>query len=303
MTTMRCPFLKEQKVALCRAYPIRKMLPVDRLCSEDAVCFNGEFGRCPIFPDRGAGHSGARKVCPYLEVDMVMYCEVSPVKKMIPSSAFRLETPCMTDAFVHCPTYQKMVWGDGERGVSRRLTSVRGVMVEDGLYYHASHTWRRPVDGTVRVGMDDFAQRLLGPIDRVVLPAEGTKVATGRVLVRVRCAERVVRLRSPVSGRVVARNVALSEDPVPVHGDPYGRGWLLEVQPDAADGPLATGMYYGPDAALWMEGEVARLQASLHAPVGVTMGDGGLVTANIRAALPASQWDRIVRHFLEKRRA
>jgi len=279
------------------------MLPLDRLYSNDTLCFNGDFETCPIYIEQGRRTSTGRKVCPYLEVDTVIYCEVYPVKKMIPSSAFRLETPCTTNTFTHCPTYQRISWGDLPTGQSRRLTSVQGVMIEDGVYYDDRHTWLQPVNGTVRVGMDDFAQRLLGSIDQILPPSKGKKVKTGRILMKVRCGDRLVKLRSPVSGQIISVNAAVVNDTTSVNADPYGRGWLVEVKPDSEEAPWAGIMHYGPDAASWMEEEIVKLHRSIQSQVGLTMGDGGLVTANVRAALAPTQWDRAVTLFLEKRRA
>lgn len=108
-------------------------------------------------------------------------------------------------------------------------------MTPEELRYTAEHEWVSPVAGGdssgVRVGITDFAQDSLGDIVFVQLPEPGTEVQAGDSLGEVESTKSVSEIYAPVSGRVVARNEALDADPAVVNSDPYGAGWLVEIEP------------------------------------------------------------------------
>jgi glycine cleavage system H protein len=107
--------------------------------------------------------------------------------------------------------------------------------------YTAEHEWVSETEsgaGGVRVGITHFAQDSLGDIVFVQLPEAGTEVTAGEPLGEVESTKSVSEIYAPVTGRVVARNEDLDNDPGVINTDPYGAGWLLEIEP--AD-PAAVG--------------------------------------------------------------
>ena len=109
--------------------------------------------------------------------------------------------------------------------------------VPDDLKYTAEHEWARTeADGTVRVGITDFAQEALGDIVFVALPEAGATVAAGSVLGEVESTKSVSEIYAPISGTVTARNERLGGEPELINSDPYGDGWLVEIEPSAASG-------------------------------------------------------------------
>jgi glycine cleavage system H protein len=111
-------------------------------------------------------------------------------------------------------------------------------VVPNDLSYTAEHEWaRREDDGTVRIGITDFAQEALGDIVFVSLPAAGTTVAAGAVLGEVESTKSVSEIYAPVGGEVVASNEALQSRPELINSDAYGEGWLVVLRPgDGGDG-------------------------------------------------------------------
>ncbi|PSP85062.1 glycine cleavage system protein H [Halobacteriales archaeon QS_1_68_17] len=95
-----------------------------------------------------------------------------------------------------------------------------------------SHEWARAENGTVRVGISDFAQDELGDIVFVELPGEGDAVARGEDFGVIESIKAVSDLYTPVSGTVAAANDDLVDAPELVNDDPYGDGWMIEVDPD-----------------------------------------------------------------------
>jgi glycine cleavage system H protein len=100
--------------------------------------------------------------------------------------------------------------------------------------YTAEHEWvfeTKSGAGGVRVGITHFAQDSLGDIVFVQLPEAGTDVTAGEPLGEIESTKSVSEIYAPVTGRVVARNVDLDNDPAVINTDPYGAGWLLEIEP------------------------------------------------------------------------
>ena len=117
------------------------------------------------------------------------------------------------------------------------------------LKYTGEHEWVRSpgeAEGSVRVGITDFAQDALGDIVYVSLPEVGETIDSGATIGELESTKSVSDLYAPVAGEVVARNEALDGTPELVNSDPYGEGWLFEVRPaDAAsvDGLMDAGAY------------------------------------------------------------
>jgi glycine cleavage system H protein len=104
------------------------------------------------------------------------------------------------------------------------------VSTPDDLKYTAEHEWVRPGDGgTVRVGITDYAQEALGDIVYVSLPAVGIDVAPGEAFGEVESTKSVSDVFAPVAGTVSARNEALEAQPELLNSDPYGEGWIVEI--------------------------------------------------------------------------
>ncbi len=100
------------------------------------------------------------------------------------------------------------------------------------LRYTNDHEWIRVQGNAWRVGITQFAVDALGDITLVDLPKEGDQVTKGQRFGTVESVKSVSDLYSPVSGRVVAVNAALKDAPEDVNAEPYGTGWMIEVEPN-----------------------------------------------------------------------
>jgi glycine cleavage system H protein len=111
--------------------------------------------------------------------------------------------------------------------------------VPDELRYTAEHEWVRVGDSsrTVRVGITDYAQEALGDVVYVSLPALGTRVTAGAAFGEVESTKSVSDLYAPLAGTVSARNEDLDQQPELINSDPYGAGWVVELELDEAADP------------------------------------------------------------------
>lgn len=110
--------------------------------------------------------------------------------------------------------------------------------IPDELKYTSDHEWVRVTAGStvVRVGITDYAQEALGDVVYVQLPEIGTVVTAGAAFGEVESTKSVSDLNAPVAGTVTARNEALADTSELVNSDPYGAGWMVEIQlTDATD--------------------------------------------------------------------
>ena len=103
--------------------------------------------------------------------------------------------------------------------------------IPDDLKYTKEHEWFRDNgDGTVTIGITDFAQGELGDIVFVELEPEGSEFDQDEVLGTVEAVKTVSELFSPVSGEVTEINEDLEDDPELVNNDPYGNGWMVKMK-------------------------------------------------------------------------
>jgi glycine cleavage system H protein len=165
-----------------------------------------------------------------------------------------------------------------------------------GNYYSPGHLWLRPRHAaTVRIGLDDVAQRVLPEIDAVTMPAMGAAVKKGDVLGLIRCFNGTVPLRAPIAGVIAAVNDAVCRTPSLLHADPYRRAWLVEMR---TDGGEHTALPSGRRARAWLAREDQRLTQFLEHQLGIAAADGGELMVPPHRLLTAAQWDAVVRGFL-----
>ncbi len=151
--------------------------------------------------------------------------------------------------------------------------------------YHRGHTWVRPEpDGTLSVGLDDLARRLVGTPERVELPAVGSRLQVNGPAARLTTRGNDVRVLSPVDGTVLE-----------VRGE--GAGFTLRVDPGAA--PELRHLLSGTEARAWGLRELERLQWALGpSELGAALADGGELLQDVGAALPRDRYDALLGEML-----
>jgi len=103
--------------------------------------------------------------------------------------------------------------------------------IKEGLYYTKDHEWAQVLeDGTVLVGITDYAQKELGDLAYVELPEVGKEVTKGDVLCEVESVKAVSEVYAPVSGEVIEVNEELEDAPEKINEDPYG-AWIAKIKP------------------------------------------------------------------------
>ncbi len=114
------------------------------------------------------------------------------------------------------------------------------------LRYTKEHEWVANTDtaSQVRIGITDFAQSALGDIVYIQLPNVGDVLMAGKVCGEVESTKSVSELYAPVSGKVLAVNAALTANPEILNSDPYGQGWIAEVEVSGGEEELLSAQEY-----------------------------------------------------------
>lgn len=116
--------------------------------------------------------------------------------------------------------------------MARYTVEIRGLKVEidDELLYTKTDEWAKREDGRIRVGVTDYAQKMLKDIVGVELPEVGEEVDKGGVVATLESIKATADVYAPASGRVVEVNERLLEEPELINKDPYGEGWIVVIE-------------------------------------------------------------------------
>jgi len=162
------------------------------------------------------------------------------------------------------------------------LPSLTPQELPGGLFVHSGHTWAKlDPSGAVQVGLDGFAQGILGRVDRFELPPDGATLRQGEPAFAAVQSGKRIEFVSPVDGVVCAVNGQINADPAAARKEPYGKGWAFMLRPSNLSRDLKK-LRIGAEAAAWLEREVRSFTEfiSLHravpVEVGATSQDGGI---------------------------
>jgi glycine cleavage system H lipoate-binding protein len=175
---------------------------------------------------------------------------------------------------------------------------VEGFKIPHGFYLHRGHAWVRVEEGSeVRVGLDDFALRLFGSLDRVEAPLIGKKIEQDRADILMNRGPHAARVLSPVSGVVTAINARLREKGSLANQDPYSEGWIARVHVDNLRRDLKQ-LMIGGETMDFIDQEVNRLYRLIEDEAGPLTADGGQLGNDIYGNLPQVGWQRLAKLFL-----
>jgi glycine cleavage system H lipoate-binding protein len=178
------------------------------------------------------------------------------------------------------------------------VLDIKGFKLPHGYYLHRGHTWVKIEEGsTVRVGLDDFALRMLGPLDRVDAPLMGKEVKQDRDDILLSRSSNTARVQSPISGVVTDVNPALREKGNLANQDPYTRGWVMRLHTNSLRQDLKK-LMIGEQASEYLDEQIDRLYEVIEEEAGPLAADGGYLGDDIYGNLPPTSWPKLTRLFL-----
>jgi len=175
---------------------------------------------------------------------------------------------------------------------------VAGFQVPQNVRYHSGHTWALSESRElVRVGIDDFASKLVGKIESIALPQRGRWVRQGQKIWTIFRDGKSVDMVSPIEGTVSDVNEAVVKNPNLALKDPYGEGWIMTVQ--APDSKVKfRNLLGGALARMWTEDSALRLRKRMPVAMAAALAqDGGVAVDDITAHLPNEDWATLTKEF------
>jgi glycine cleavage system H lipoate-binding protein len=197
-------------------------------------------------------------------------------------------------------TFDQMMQDRIQPGVEKDDTFkyVSGFHMSDTLYYFRNHIWLRlERNGKYRIGIDDFARRLIGKAGGLNLPPLGRKIEMEEYSMTVNHDYGDLEFFSPLDGVVDSTNYELLENSDLLTEEPYGGGWLMTVEPKSI-AKSNRNLLRGEEARAWMVEEVNLLTGSLGSEAGVTMHDGAAVAKDLSSRLSRDKWRELVKSRL-----
>jgi glycine cleavage system H lipoate-binding protein len=178
------------------------------------------------------------------------------------------------------------------------VLNIKGFKIPHGYYLHRGHTWVKIEEGsTVRIGLDDFALRLLGPLDRIEAPLIGKELEQNRADILLGRGSNAARVQSPVSGVVTDINPDLREKGSLANQDPYTQGWVMRLHSNNLRRDLKN-LMIGDQAGAYLDEEINSLYQVIEEEVGLLAADGGYLGDDIYGNLPQTSWQKLTRIFL-----
>jgi CheY-like chemotaxis protein/glycine cleavage system H lipoate-binding protein len=186
--------------------------------------------------------------------------------------------------------------GESSRGFPHEFTIPGGVLISSG------HCWASlSDDGTARVGLDDFANKLLGRIDAIELPRVGTEVAAGEPLCSIAQDGRQARFNAPLSGKVTKINTSLADDSGRLADVSYGTNWICVLEGSNLDNELPR-LKIGNSAVALFQDDIHRFRAFLkNTDDGDAAGPATLYVGAFENLDPA-RWEAAVKEFFGSRK-
>lgn len=179
-----------------------------------------------------------------------------------------------------------------------QFDQVNGFSLPMGYYFSQGHTWIKIEDnGMVRMGIDDFACRLLGWFDTLSTPLMGKKLVPGKPAITLGRQGHGVVFVSPVNGVITEVNALARKSPGFISQSPYTDGWILTLYcPDLKQD--LKGLLFMDRAKNFMDASVTRLYAFLQEKSQLAAADGGAIVSDIYGNLTDVSWESLLKEFI-----
>jgi len=180
------------------------------------------------------------------------------------------------------------------------VQQVKGFDVPMEYYFHDGHTWARiESGGYIRIGIDDFAMKLIGKTDGLDLPLMGKELNQGEIGWGLKCKDNLADIRSPIGGVITEVNPKVRENPELANQDPYSGGWLFMLRNPNSIKEEVEPLMDNTKSLDWMNEEVKTLENMIEEVAGPMATDGGLFQEDIFGNLPDLGWNNLTKTFLK----
>jgi glycine cleavage system H lipoate-binding protein len=194
--------------------------------------------------------------------------------------------------------YFEDVWTTKAKTSPAEMLQIKGFDVPMGYYFHNGHAWARiESGGYIRVGLDDFALKVLGEADALDLPLIGKELDQSKAGWGLKRKDKLADVLSPVDGVIMEVNSKVRENPKMANHEPYGDGWLFMVRTPDVKSTMKK-LMVDQDSLNWINAEVSQLETMIEEVAGPLAADGGYLADDIYGNLPDLGWKNLTQKFL-----
>lgn len=180
--------------------------------------------------------------------------------------------------------------------------------IPKGLFFSKNHTWTHlEKSGSARVGLDDLLLHITGDVKLRFLKNPDDLINKGDFLAEIDQQGKLLRIFSPISGKILVTNSLLAEEPGMLNGDPYGEGWICKIQPSNWVDETKV-CYLAEDAVKWSTKELERFKDFMimsmvkysPEPSMIILQDGGELSDKTLSSMPGEIWQDFQKEFLDQ---
>lgn len=175
-----------------------------------------------------------------------------------------------------------------------------------GLFFHQGHTWAKlDTTGNVKVGLDDFVQKIIGRIDKIKPRKVGDSIFQGDKLFTIQQGKRKAEFNSPVDGVIDSINEEIVSNPKAIKENPYEKGWIYSIKPTNLPTNIKS-LSIAEDALAWLKKEVQKFREFIAEQfvsdkmLGKTLADGGVPVEGVMEHMDDFSWMKLQEEFLAK---
>lgn len=179
-----------------------------------------------------------------------------------------------------------------------KLSLISWFQLAKDYFYHQGHSWAY-VDSNnlVKIGIDDFASKLIGVPSSVVPIRVGQQFQQGKSTIDLLVNGKKLSVLSPVSGKIVEVNNKVLENPELITNSPYTEGWLVKMSPDNFIKDTSN-LLSGNVAMAWLKETVKSINQKMTGTPELVLQDGGKIIPGFAREIDPENWDKLIKEYL-----
>jgi glycine cleavage system H protein len=184
---------------------------------------------------------------------------------------------------------------------AKEKETVGGFEMLSDRFYDEGHIWVRRLNGSVRMGIDDFTCQIIGVVHDIKLPPVNSFISQGDPLCIISGNEKNLHLYAPLEGKIIDINPDIIDNPSLVSIAPHGRGWILLVEPSDIV-QVSKELLSGRSAIEWLKHESHKFYEFIREETEMALPSNGSIPPDLSRTLKKDIWDKIDKAFFMVRK-